>query len=248
LFLRKGLSMTLSRRVVAEALGTAFLLAAVVGSGIMGQRLAGGNIAIALLANTVATGAALVTLIFTFGSISGAHFNPAVTLADASQGGISWSDARAYVAAQIIGAFVGVGAAHLMFGEVLIQVSQHVRAGAGQLFSEFVATFGLLSVIWGCARLRSEAVPVAVGLYITAAYWFTASTSFANPAVTLARAFTDTFAGIRPFDAPGFIVAQFLGAFAATSLFRWLVPSLPSKAKEVVLPHGHLAAPDNQDA
>jgi glycerol uptake facilitator-like aquaporin len=188
--------MTLSRRIVAEGLGTAFLLAAVVGSGIMGQKLAGGNIAIALLANTLATGATLATLIFTFGPISGAHFNPAVTLADASQGGISWRDAPAYIAAQVLGAFIGVGAAHLMFGEVLIQVSQHARAGGGQLFSEFVATFGLLCVIWGCARLRSEAVPVAVGLYITGAYWFTASTSFANPAVTLARAFTDTFAGI----------------------------------------------------
>jgi glycerol uptake facilitator-like aquaporin len=226
--------MTLSRRVVAEALGTAFLLAAVVGSGIMGEKLAGGNIGIALLANTLATGAALMTLIFAFGPISGAHFNPVVTLADASQGGISWSDARAYIGAQVLGAFVGVGAAHLMFGEALVQVSQHVRAGSGQLFSEFVATFGLLCVIWGCVRLRSQAVPVAVGLYITGAYWFTASTSFANPAVTLARAFTDTFAGIRPVDAPGFIVAQLLGAFGGTVLFRWLVPSLPSKAREVV--------------
>jgi glycerol uptake facilitator-like aquaporin len=155
--------MTLSRRVVAEALGTAFLLAAVVGSGIMGEKLAGGNIVIALLANTLATGAALMTLIFAFGPISGAHFNPAVTLADASQGGISWSDAPAYIAAQVIGAFVGVGAAHLMFGEALVQISQHVRTGGGQLFSEFTATFGLLCVIWGCT-LRSEAVPLAVGL------------------------------------------------------------------------------------
>ncbi len=229
--------MTFSRRVVAEALGTAFLLTAVVGSGIMGQKLAGGNTAIALLANTVATGAALVTLIFTFGPISGAHFNPAVTVADASEGGITWTAVPAYVAAQMLGAFVGVGTAHLMFGEALIEVSQHARAGGGQLFSEFVATFGLLCVIWGCARLRPAAVPVAVGLYIMAAYWFTASTSFANPAVTLARGFTDTFAGIRPIDTPGFIVAQLLGAFAATVLFRWLVPSLPSEAKEVVFPH-----------
>ncbi len=226
--------MSLSRRIVAEVLGTAFLLAAVVGSGIMGEKLAGGNIAIALLANTLATGAMLVTLIFTFGPISGAHFNPAVTLADASQGGISWSDAPAYVIGQVLGAFIGVGAAHLMFGEALIQVSQHARSGGGQLFSEFVATFGLLCVIWGCVRLRSEAVPVAVGLYITGAYWFTASTSFANPAVTLARAFTNTFAGIRPVDAAGFMVAQLLGAFIATVLFRWLVPPLPSGAKEVV--------------
>jgi glycerol uptake facilitator-like aquaporin len=170
--------MALSRSIVAEGLGTAFLLAAVVGSGIMGEKLAGGNIAIALLANTLATGATLITLIFTFGPISGAHFNPAVTLADASQGGISWRDAPAYLAAQVSGAFIGVAAAHLMFGEALLQFSHHIRTGGGQLFSEFVATFGLLCVIWGCARLRSEAVPVAVGLYITGPYWSTASTSF----------------------------------------------------------------------
>jgi glycerol uptake facilitator-like aquaporin len=228
--------MTLSRRMAAECLGTAFLLAAVVGSGIMAEKLANGNMAIALLANTVATGATLTTLIFTFGSISGAHFNPAVTVADASQGGISWRDALAYVTAQVLGAFTGVAVAHLMFGQALLQVSHHIRAGGGQLFSEFVATFGLLCVIWGCSRLRSEAVPVAVGLYITGAYWFTASTAFANPAVTLARAFTDTFAGIRPLDAPGFIVTQLLGALAATVLFRWLVPTLPSEAKEIVFP------------
>ena len=229
--------MTLSRRLAAETLGTAFLLAAVVGSGIMGERLAGGNVAIALLANTLATGAMLVTLIFTFGPISGAHFNPAVTLSDASQRGIAWSDVPAYIIAQVSGAFIGVAAAHLMFGEAMFQVSQHARAGGAQLFSEFVATFGLLCVIWGCARLRSQAVPLAVGLYITGAYWFTASTSFANPAVTLARAFTNTFAGIRPTDVPGFIVVQILGAFTATVLFRWLVPSLPSEAKAVVFPH-----------
>jgi glycerol uptake facilitator-like aquaporin len=231
--------MTLSRRTVAEVLGTAFLLAAVVGSGIMGETLAGGNVGIALLANTLATGATLVTLIFTLGPISGGHFNPAVTLVDASQGGIRWKDVPAYIGAQVLGAFIGVGAAHLMFGKTLIQISQHARAGGGQLLSEFLATFGLLCVIWGCARLRSEAVPVAVGLYITGAYWFTASTSFANPAVTLARAFTDTFAGIRPSDTPGFMVAQLLGAFAATVLFRWLVPSLPSEAKDVEIPHVH---------
>lgn len=231
--------MTLSRRLVAEALGTAFLLAAVVGSGIMGEKLAGGNVAIALLANTLATGATLVTLIFTFGPISGAHFNPVVTLAEAFQGGIGWSDVPAYISAQVLGAFIGVGAAHLMFGEAFIQVSEHTRSGVGQLFSEFVATFGLLCVIWGCARLRSEAVPIAVGLYITGAYWFTASTSFANPAVTLARAFTNTFAGIRPVDAPGFIVVQLLGAFTATVLFRWLLPSVPTEAKEAEFPHAH---------
>ena len=230
-------AMTLSRRLIAEALGTALLLAAVVGSGIMGETLAAGNVAIALLANTLATGAMLITLIFTFGSISGAHFNPAVTLSDASQGGISWSDVPGYILAQVFGALIGVVAAHLMFGQAPLQISQHARAGAAQLFSEFVATFGLLCVIWGCARLRSQAVPVAVGLYITGAYWFTASTSFANPAVTLARAFTNTFSGIRPIDTAGFIVVQILGAFTATVLFRWLLSSGPSDAKEVVFPH-----------
>jgi glycerol uptake facilitator-like aquaporin len=213
-----------ARRAVAEALGTAFLLAAVVGSGIMGERLAGGNVAIALLANTIATGAALVALILTFGPISGAHLNPAVTLADASQGGLAWREVPIYIAAQIAGAFAGVAAAHLMFGEPLFFASRHVRAGGAQLLGEFVATFGLLSVIWGCVRPRSSALPFAVGAYITAAYWFTSSTSFANPAVTLARAASDTFAGIRPVDAPGFILAQVAGAVAATLLFRWLSP------------------------
>jgi len=226
-----------ARRAVAEALGTAFLLAAVVGSGIMGERLAGGNVAIALLANTLATGAMLVALILTFGPISGAHFNPAVTLADASQGGFAWRETPVYISAQISGAFAGVAAAHLMFGEPVFFASRHVRAGNAQLFSEFVATFGLLSIIWGCARLRSSAVPFAVGAYITGAYWFTSSTSFANPAVTLARAASDTFAGIRPADAPGFIVAQLAGAMAATLLFRWLVPSLPKDASNVVIAH-----------
>ncbi len=225
------------RRVVAEAVGTAFLLAAVVGSGIMGDRLAGGNVAIALLANTIATGAALIALILAFGPISGAHFNPAVTLADAWQGGLAWREAPAYLAAQVAGAFGGVAAAHLMFGEPVFSASRHARSGGAQIFSEFVATFGLLSVVWGCARLRSSAVPFAVGAYIAAAYWFTASTSFANPAVTLARTASDTFAGIRPADAPGFIVAQLAGAAAATALFRWLVPSLPKDAEKVVVPH-----------
>jgi glycerol uptake facilitator-like aquaporin len=229
--------MTTARRIAAEAVGTAFLLAAVVGSGIMGERLAGGNVAIALLANTLATGAMLVTLILTFGPISGAHFNPAVTLTDASQGGLPWRDVPGYLAAQVAGAFAGVAAAHAMFGEAVFSASHHVRAGGEQLFSEFVATFGLLCVIWGCARLRSPAVPFAVGAYITGAYWFTASTSFANPAVTLARSATDTFAGIRPIDAPGFIVAQVAGAAAATFLFRWLVPSLPKDAPAVVISH-----------
>jgi glycerol uptake facilitator-like aquaporin len=206
-------------------LGTAFLLMAVVGSGIMGERLAGGNVAIALLANAVATGAALVALILALGPISGAHFNPAVTLADAMQGGIAWREAPAYMIAQLIGAFGGVAAAHLMFGLPLFFASHHMRSGGAQLWSEFIATFGLLSVIWGCSRARSSAVPFAVGAYITAAYWFTASTSFANPAVTLARAASDTFAGIRPADAPAFIAVQFAAVLAATWSFRWLVPA-----------------------
>jgi glycerol uptake facilitator-like aquaporin len=219
------------RKATAEALGTALLLAMVVGSGIMGERLAGGNVAIALLANTLATGAGLVTLILTFGPISGAHFNPVVTLADASQGGLAWRLVPAYLLAQLLGAFSGVAIAHLMFEEpALFFASQHARAGMPQLLSEFVATFGLMATIWGCARRRPGLVPFAVGAYITAAYWFTSSTSFANPAVTLARAASDTFAGIRPVDAPGFIVAQCLGGAAATLLFRWLVPALPAVA------------------
>jgi glycerol uptake facilitator-like aquaporin len=178
-----------------------------------------------------------VTLILTFGAISGAHFNPAVTLADASQGGLPWREVPGYLAAQLIGAFAGVAAAHLMFGEPVFRASRHVRAGGAQLFSEFVATFGLLCVIWGCTRLRSSAVAFAVGAYITGAYWFTASTSFANPAVTLARSASDTFAGIRPADAPGFIAAQLAGAVVATILFRWLLPSLPRDAAAVVVSH-----------
>lgn len=225
---------TLARRAAAEALGTAMLLAVVVGSGIMAERLAGGNVALALLANTLATGAGLAALILTFGAVSGAHFNPAVTLADASQGGLPWRSVPVYVVAQTVGAFAGVAAAHGMFGLPLFTASTHVRAGGAQLWSEFVATFGLLSVIFGCARQRASAVPFAVAAYITAAYWFTSSTSFANPAVTLARAATDTFAGIRPIDAPGFIVAQLLGAAAATALFRWLIPTLPEVAPRVV--------------
>lgn len=212
-----------ARRVTAEALGTAFLLAAVIGSGIMGERLAGGNVAIALLANTVATGAALVALILTFGEISGAHFNPAVTLAEALGGGLAWRDVPAYVLGQITGAFVGVAVAHLMFGVPVFFASRHVRSGPAQLLGEVVATFGLLAVIHGCARHRAAAVPYAVAAYITAAYWFTSSTSFANPAVTLARAASDTFAGIRPADAPAFIAAQLVGAAAATGCFRWLL-------------------------
>lgn len=228
-------SPSLSKRAVSEFVGTALLLATVVGSGIMGEKLAGGNIAVALLANTVATGAGLVAFILTFGPISGAHFNPAVTLADASQGGLAWRDVPVYFIAQVAGAFAGVAIAHVMFKEpALFFASQHERSGVAQLVSEFVATFGLLGVIWGCVRSRPAAVPFAVGAYITAAYWFTSSTSFANPAVTLARAASDTFAGIRPVDAPGFIVAQLLGASAATALFRWLVPTLPQYADRVM--------------
>ena len=231
------------RRLTAEAVGTAMLLAAIVGSGIMADRLSSGNAAVALLANTVATVAALVALILTFGPISGAHFNPAVSIVDASQNGLRWREVPGYVAAQVGGAVLGVWIAHLMFGERLFMFSLHARSGPAQMLSEFVATFGLLSVIWGCSRRRSDAVPFAVAAYIAAAYWFTASTSFANPAVTLARALTDTFAGIRPFDVPGFLLAQLAGAATATVLFRWLVPSLPEAADRVVVPRSHVATP-----
>jgi glycerol uptake facilitator-like aquaporin len=229
-------TMSLAKRVTAEALGTALLLATVVGSGIMAQNLAGGNVALALLANTLSTGAALVALILTFGSISGAHFNPAVTLADALEGGIPWRETPAYVAAQLAGAIAGTLVAHAMFQLPAISLSRHERSGPSQIFSEFVATFGLLSVIWGCSRLRSNTVAFAVGGYIVAAYWFTASTSFANPAVTIARSLTDTFSGIRPADVPGFLIGQFLGAIAATFLFRWLLPGVRAQAKQVVVP------------
>lgn len=229
-------NMNLLRRTTAETLGTAILLATVIGSGIMGERLASGNIAVALLANTLATGAILVAIILTFGQISGAHFNPAVTVCDALNGGLKWRDVPFYITGQIIGAFVGVGVANLMFELPVFFQSQKARTGAAQWLSEFVATFGLLAVIWGCVRLRSAVVvPFAVAAYITAAYWFTASTSFANPAVTLARTMSDTFAGIRPIDAPLFIVAQFLGAFSATMLFRWLLPQ--TKDEEIIVPH-----------
>ncbi|WP_058187317.1 aquaporin [Terracidiphilus gabretensis] len=221
---------SLLRRAVAEFVGTLFLLATVVGSGIMAEKLAAGNGALALLANTIATGAVLVALILTFGPISGAHLNPVVTLADAWQGGIAWRETPAYVAAQFAGAFAGVATAHLMFGLTLFTASTHVRSGHAQIFSEFIATFGLLSVIWGCARHRPTGVPFAVGAYITAAYWFTASTSFANPAVTLARSASNTFAGIRPADTAEFVIAQLAGAFAATLLFRWLAPAARAAA------------------
>jgi glycerol uptake facilitator-like aquaporin len=227
---------TLPHKIVAEFFGTGFLVAAVVGSGIMGERLAGGNVAIALLANTIATGAALAALILTFGPISGAHLNPAVTLADAIERGVSWTVAACYVPAQCAGAICGAVAAHLMFGLPAIAVSEHARSGSAQVFSEFVATFGLLCVIRGCSRQRSAVVPFAVAAYITAAYWFTSSTSFANPAVTIARSLSDTFAGIRPLDVPPFVAAQLVGAIAATLLFRWLVPSLGAEAQEILVP------------
>jgi glycerol uptake facilitator-like aquaporin len=231
------MSTGIGRRSVAEFLATALLLASVVGSGIMAARLAGGNLAIALLANAIATGAALVALILAFGPISGAHMNPAVTLADAAMGGLPWRDALAYLAAQVSGAFLGVAVAHGMFGLPVFSASRHVRAGPAQFLSEFVASFGLLATIWGVARRRATAVPFAVAAYIVAAYWFTASTSFANPAVTLARAATDTFSGIRPGDAPAFVFAQLLGASAATLLFWWLVPALPRVSAELLVPH-----------
>jgi glycerol uptake facilitator-like aquaporin len=217
--------MTLARRIVAEGLGTAMLLAVVVGSGIMGERLAGGNVAIALLANAIATGAGLVALILMFGAVSGAHFNPVVTLSEAWQKNMPLAHVAPYLAAQIIGAFAGVAAAHAMFELPLLFASEHVRTGPAQWWSEFVATFGLLAVIIGCSRSRPTVTPFAVAAYITAAYWFTSSTSFANPAVTLARSASNTFAGIRPADAPGFISAQLLGAAAATLLFCWLYPA-----------------------
>jgi glycerol uptake facilitator-like aquaporin len=224
------MTFTLGGRLAAEVLGTAFLLAAVVGSGIMGERLANGNIALALLANSLATGAVLVALILALGPISGAHFNPAVTLAEALNGGIAWREAPAYVSAQILGAFGGVAAAHAMFGLPLFSASHHLRHGPALLWSEFIATFGLVTVIWGCARARPSSVAFAVGAYITAAYWFTGSTSFANPAVTLARAASDTFAGIRPTDAPAFVAAQLVATVAASLCCRGLARSADNSA------------------
>jgi glycerol uptake facilitator-like aquaporin len=227
----------LGPRVAAEYLGTAFLVAAVVGSGIMAERLAGGNVALALLANTIATGAALVALIFAFGSMSGAHFNPAVTIADAIEGGLSWAETLPYLAVQVAGGISGTLVANAMFGLPFISISRHVRGGASQLLSEFVATFGLLCVIWGCSRSQPRATPVAVAAYITSAYWFTASTSFANPAVTIARTLSDSFAGIRPGDVVGFIAAQLVGAIAATMIFRYIGPNLAHRATQVLGSH-----------
>lgn len=216
-------NFSLSRRLASESLGTALLLATVIGSGIMGERLAGGNVALALLGNTLATGAMLMVLITVFGPISGAHFNPAVTFAFLLRREITWKTALAYAFAQILGGIVGVFIAHAMFAGPILQISTKLRDGSAQAFSEFIATFGLLATIFGTLRFRREFVPVAVGLYITAAYWFTASTSFANPAVTIARSLSDTFAGIAPSSMGPFIIAQFLGATAAVLLFRWLM-------------------------
>ncbi|WP_395444594.1 MIP/aquaporin family protein [Caulobacter sp. UC70_42] len=214
---------SVARRLVAEGLGSSLLLAVVVGSGIMGERLAGGSVAIALLGNTLATGAALVVLIGVFGPISGAHFNPAVTLVAALRRDLPWRLALAYPVVQIVGAVLGVWAAHAMFDEPIVQVSTKLRAGGAQVFAEVVATFGLVATILGTVRFRPDSTPMAVGLYITAAYWFTASTSFANPAVTLARSLSNTFAGIAPSCVPAFILAQLVGALLAAGVFGWLL-------------------------
>ena len=214
---------SLSQRLIAEFVGTAFLLATVVGSGIMGESLAGGNVALALLGNTIATGAILAVLILVFGPISGAHFNPAVTLSFAVQKAIPPGDAAAYVLCQAVAAVLGVALAHFMFSEPILSLGIKERAGSGQVVAEMVAAFGLVATILGCLRARPEAVPYAVGLFITAGYWFTSSTSFANPAVTFARSFTTTFTGIRPTDTPAFIVAQIVGALLATALFVWVL-------------------------
>ena len=213
----------LQRRLFAEVLGTALLLAVVIGSGIMGERLDGGNTAVALLGNTIATGAGLVVLITIFGPISGAHFNPAVTIAFTLKREMRLGLAAAYILAQLVGAVLGVWAAHLMFAEPVIQVSTKLRDGPAQGFSEFVATFGLVATILGALRFRPDFTPIAVGLYITAAYWFTASTSFANPAVTIARSLSNTFAGIAPASVPLFIAAQVAGACVSVGVFNWLL-------------------------
>ncbi len=214
---------SLARRLVAEFIGTGLLVATVVGSGVMAEALAGGNVAVALLGNTLATGAILVVLIAVFGPISGAHFNPAVSLVFLAQRELRPADCLLYVAMQVLGGIAGTWLAHLMFDLPLLQFSQHVRHGPGQIVSEIVATFGLLATILGCRRARPELVPVAVALYVVAGYWFTASTCFANPAVAIARSLTDTFSGIRPLDAPWFTLAELAGALLAAALFRWLL-------------------------
>jgi len=232
------MNQTLIRRVVAEILGTSFLLAAVVGSGITAERLAGTNIALALLANTIATGAALLALILTFGPISGAHFNPVVSLASLIEKELDWKVFAFYCGAQILGALAGAVLANKMFGLPAINLSHHARAGTEQLLSEFVASFGLVMVIAGSARLPSNAVAFAVAAYISAAYWFTPSTSFANPAVTIARSLSDTFTGIAPNNVPGFVAAQLLGGVAATLLFKWLLGTTLPQESDVILGSG----------
>jgi glycerol uptake facilitator-like aquaporin len=216
------MNASLAKRAAAECIGTSLLLVAIVGSGIMGEHLAGGNTAIALLANTIATAAALSALILAFGPVSGAHFNPAVTLAEAFLGGLPWSEVPVYATAQITGGLAGVAAANTMFEYPIFFASHRIRTGSAQWFSEFIGAFGLVTIILACAKRRPRAVPFAVGAYVAAAYWFTASTSFSNPAVTLARTVSDTFSGIRPQDAPAFIAAQMVGAACATALFRWM--------------------------
>lgn len=237
--------MTIARRLVAEGVGTAMLLAVVVGSATMGDRLAGGNVAIALLTNTIASGTGLLALILTFGTISGAHFNPIVTLSEAWQGNVPRREVLPYLVVQVLGAFAGVAAAHLMFGLSPFEVSQHLRAGPALWWSEFVASFGLIAVIMGCARSRPSLTPFAVAAYITAGYWFTASSAFANPALTLARMATNTVAGIRPADAPGYVIAELLGMVAATLLFSWLYPPAPPGATVAgTVKPGEFASPD----
>ena len=223
--------MNWRRQFVSEFVGTAMLLATVVGSGIMGERLAGGNVAVALLANTLATGAALIALIATFGPTSGAHFNPLVTLSELALKRMPINTASVYLLAQVLGAIAGVMTAHYMFELPLLMESIHVRTGTHQWWSEIVASFGLLTVILNLAKTRPDFLPVSVGAYITAAYWFTASTSFANPAVTIARSFTDTFSGIRPTDVIGFIISQLIGAGLAVALFKWTESSEPDSVK-----------------
>lgn len=232
--------LNLSRRLACEGVGTAILLAGVVGSGIMAERLSGGNVGVALIANTLATGGVLFAIIAMFGPYSGAHFNPVVTLADAWQGGLPWRAVVPYIAAQIIGAIAGVAIANVMFGDPIFFASHHVRAGAPQALAEGVATFGLLATIWGCSRRSPQLVVFAVPAYIVGAYWFTASTSFANPAVTIARSMSDTFAGIRPIDAPMFIVAQIVGAAVATLFFHWIDPVQKTNVDPIAVPHERL--------
>jgi glycerol uptake facilitator-like aquaporin len=229
--------VSLGRRAACEGVGTAILLAAVIGSGIMAQRLSGGNTAIALLANTLATGGALFAIIATFGPYSGAHFNPVVTLADAWRGGMPWGAVPAYLAAQIAGGLAGTAIANTMFGDPVFFASERVRAGPAQALGEAVATFGLLVTIWGCSRRAPQLVAYAVSGYIVGAYWFTSSTSFANPAVTIARSLSDTFAGIRPVDVPAFITAQLVGGATATVFFHWVDPVQRKQIDPITVPH-----------